>query len=284
METARAVGVRRPGWSVEVTKPAGQWSNGRITLHALRRLLARYLSTSVRTRHRLAVAYLAGDGIEIGALHNPLPLPKQARVRYVDRLSRDMLCRQYPELAQKSIVEPDIIDNGESLATIADESMDFIIANHFIEHCEDPIATMIAFFAKLRPHGVVYLAVPDKRFTFDQQRESTSIAHLQQDFSDGGVGSRTAHYLDFARYALLNGAATEREVAEWARQMIQVRYSIHFHVWTGDEFHEFLHWLGHEHLRHLEVVEARCNRGEGIFILRKVEPTRGGRYVPASVG
>lgn len=99
--------------------------------------------------------------------------------------------------------------------------MDFIIANHFIEHCEDPIATMIAFFAKLMPHGVVYLAVPDKRFTFDQQRESTSIAHLQQDFSDGGVGSRTAHYLDFARYALLNGAATEREVAEWARQMIK---------------------------------------------------------------
>ena len=34
--------------------------------------------------------------------------------------------------------------------------------------------------------------------------------------------------------------------------------------------------FGHEHLRHLEVVEARCNRGEGIFILRKVEPTRGG--------
>ena len=51
------------------------------------------------TREAIAAIYLAGDGIEIGALQAPLHLPSQARVRYVDRLAKDALYRHYPELA-----------------------------------------------------------------------------------------------------------------------------------------------------------------------------------------
>jgi hypothetical protein len=42
-------------------------------------------------REELAIRYLSGDGIEIGALHRPLWTPPGARVRYVDNVSREQL-------------------------------------------------------------------------------------------------------------------------------------------------------------------------------------------------
>ena len=49
-----------------------------------------------RARMRLARRFLHGEGLEIGALHLPLPVPRGARVRYVDRMDRDALVREYP--------------------------------------------------------------------------------------------------------------------------------------------------------------------------------------------
>jgi SAM-dependent methyltransferase len=234
-----------------------------------RRRLTALLSRRARTRYRLAKAYLSGSGIEIGALHNPLPVSDRAQVRYVDRLSLPDLRAQYPELANVEIVAPTIIDDGEKLSLIADGSLDFIIANHFIEHCEDPITTLICFLSKLKPGGIVYLAVPDKRFTFDRQRESTGRTHLRDDHADGGHNSRAGHYLDFARHSLLNGCGSDTEVEKLAGEIRRTNYSIHFHVWTHEEFLEFLRWLRMQYLPHLGIVEAISNRGEGIFILCK---------------
>src|SRR5437763_15908927 len=63
---------------------------------------------TVRRRVALARLYLRGEGIEIGALHNPLPLPRRAKARYVDRLSVADLRRQYPDLRDKPLVKVDI--------------------------------------------------------------------------------------------------------------------------------------------------------------------------------
>ena len=75
-------------------------------------------------RTRIAKRYLSGQGIEIGALHDPLPLPRSARVRYVDRLSVSELRAHYPELEQEPLVRVDIIHDGQRLTKIADASID----------------------------------------------------------------------------------------------------------------------------------------------------------------
>src|SRR6185436_2198523 len=123
-----------------------------------------------QTRTAIAAVFLRGDGIEIGALHQPLPVPALARVKYVDRMTAVELRRQYEELAGQPLVETDIIDNGEQLTTIGDRTQDFVIANHFLEHCQNPVQTFHNLFRVLKAGGVVYLAVPDKRFTFDVDR------------------------------------------------------------------------------------------------------------------
>ena len=46
------------------------------------------LATIHHTREAVAGIFLRGDGIEIGALHQPLRMPAAARVKYVDRMPK----------------------------------------------------------------------------------------------------------------------------------------------------------------------------------------------------
>lgn len=132
-----------------------------------RRLVTRFASRMrelVRLdRESIANAYLVGNGIEIGPLHNPLRVPPQARVQYVDRMPVAQLREQYPELHRDRLVSADIIDDGERLESVQDASQDFVIANHFLEHCQNPIETISNMLRVLKPGGVLYICIPDKR-------------------------------------------------------------------------------------------------------------------------
>lgn len=118
-------------------------------------------------RRRLAKEFLRGQGVEVGALNEPLQLPRGASVRYVDRMGVDDLRQEYPELKGLALTPVDVIDDGERLDSVAAESLDFIVANHFIEHTEDPIGTVARHLEKLREGGTQFMAVPDMRHTFD---------------------------------------------------------------------------------------------------------------------
>ena len=193
------------------------------------------------SREALATGYLSGEGLEIGALHSPTPVPAHARCRYVDRKPASELRREYQTLADLDLVEVDIVDDGELLATIPDESQAFVIANHFLEHCEDPIGTIGTHLRKLRPDGVLFYTVPDKRFTFDFRRPVTPLEHMIADHEEGPARSRREHYEE---WALLTPDVPEGQSLEdfeaWAaghaRDLEAEAASIHMHVWTQAEF------------------------------------------------
>ena len=145
------------------------------------------------SREFIAACHIRGDGIEVGALQAPLPLPPAARVKYVDRMANERLRAHYPELSGQPLVDVDVVDDGETLASFADASLDFVVANHFLEHCQDPIATFASFLRVLRPGGIVYAAVPDKRHTFTSDRATTTLEHLLRDHRDGPTTSRQTH-------------------------------------------------------------------------------------------
>jgi predicted SAM-dependent methyltransferase len=215
-------------------------------------------------RRELAKLYLAGEGIEIGALHQPLVVPPGAAVRYVDRHDVDDLRRHYPELEQLDLVTVDIVTDGEKLAGIEDESQDFVIANHFIEHTQDPISTIESHLRVLRPGGILYVAVPDKRHTFDIDRDVTPLGHLIRDRQDGPSWSRDQHYLEWARHV---DKASDPEAH--ARELESADYSIHFHVWTPDAFVELLDHARTVEELPFETVELVPNGFEFIAVMRR---------------
>ena len=113
----------------------------------------------------------------------------------------------------------------------------FIIANHVIEHFEDPIGFLKALPRALNPGGRVLLIAPNKRFTFDQGRDLTPFDHLIDDHQGGAQRNRAPHYAEWvARVDGLIGEAAEARV----KQLEEEDFSIHFHVWDENTFVNFV--------------------------------------------
>ena len=230
-------------------------------------------------RAAFANGYLSGEGIEIGALHQPLATPPQAHVHYLDRMTTPDLRREYPELAEYDLTEVDIVDDGEKLATVGAESQDFIIANHFLEHTEDPVGTIETHLSKLKPGGVLFYAVPDKRFTFDFRREVTPIEHMVADHEEGPERSRGEHFREWSRFVLEHerpeGAGEEweeQQVEAVAQQLEAQNYSIHMHVWTQAEFLRLIFTLRERAAEGFDLEAAARVGIEFVVVLRKAGP------------
>ena len=170
--------------------------------------------------------------------------PPHARSRYVDRMSVDDLRREYPELADWDLTEVDVVDDGELLATIPEEIQDFIVANHFLEHIRGPDRHDRTHLGKLKPGGVLFYAVPDKRYTFDFRRPVTPLEHMVADHEQGPERSRRRTLRRVVppgrsttrRPGHARSEAFEEWVAAEARELEGAKYSIHMHVWTQAEF------------------------------------------------
>lgn len=200
-----------------------------------RRVGPLWLDNPDALRDILARKFLAGAGQEIGALNKPQALPRTARACYVDHLPLAELRAHYPNL--RRLVPVHVVDDGESLRTVADGSQDFLIANHFLEHTQNPIGTVRRFLEVLRPGGILFLAVPDKRGTFDVDRPLTTLEHLRRDDAEGPAWSYLDHVPEFVHLAVkARGAEAEAMVEHFVR----TNYSIHFHVWDHDSLWAFL--------------------------------------------
>ena len=225
------------------------------------------LTALMQVRRDIAFKYLSGNGIEVGALHAPLEVPDNVKVYYVDRMSVSELRKQYPELNGTNLIEADIVDNGETLSSIADNSWDFVIANHMIEHCQNPIGALENFLRVLKPGGIVYMGVPDKRYIFDVDRPMTSLDHLIRDYKEGPEWSKVSHYEEYVR---LVEKFPQEQVFARQQALINIDYSIHFHVWTSETFSELLFYC-QKHLGLGFTIELfQQNSIEIVMVLRKI--------------
>jgi SAM-dependent methyltransferase len=218
------------------------------------------------TRRRVSRRYLRGSGLEIGALHSPMSVKRGVRVRHTDRLRTIDLRLEYPEWDHLPFVDVDLIDDGERLDRVDDESQDFVIASHMLEHCENPLGTLRQHLTKLKPGGVLFYIVPDRRGGFDVERPLTSFEHIVRDDQEGPAWSRWDHYLEFSRLANKSPAD---EVETIAKQMMEANSSIHFHVWEDSTFREFLVRSREILDESFDIEHFEMNHAEIISVLRK---------------
>lgn len=184
-----------------------------------RRLIARWLPAKVETPRPsrrevlLSLFDATGRGLEIGASFNPL-LPKKDgyNVEVLDHLSAEELVKKY---AGASSVDPtriepvDYVSHGASLFdAIGEEArFDYIVASHVIEHTVDLLGFLNDCERLLRPRGVVVLAVPDKRFSFDVLRPLTSTGDVLQRHLDKQPRHSLGALFDEVAYNSLRGGA-----------------------------------------------------------------------------
>lgn len=191
-------------------------------------------------------------------------VPKGARVVQVDRQPVESFANRVPE--GSTLVKVDVFAMIEDLEPFKDESQDFVIANHVVEHSENPILAIESMLRVLKPGGILFLTLPDKRFTFDVERPRHDFAHVLRDYREGPTVSRTQHYQEAGQfYEGLSGALLE----DWVSQNEANGSDIHFHVWTQADMFEMLSRLQIE-LGFPFDLEAMSKTGlEAIFVLKK---------------
>lgn len=211
--------------------------------------------------------YLQGRGIEIGGLWKKFKVRSDAKVWYVDRLSTKDLAKHYSEI-QTEIVAPDVVADGESLPL---RGLDFIIASHVLEHLPLPLKALRSWYDALRSGGALLLKIPDKRFTFDHQRERTPLKHLIDEYEDPNRMDVRAHYADWVEH--VNGKKLHSpEFEEELGSLMNENYSIHYHAWIDRDIREIIEYTRNEwHLEWRPVVfwNAHFYRKETVTILRK---------------
>jgi len=222
-------------------------------------------------RWGISYATLSGNGIEIGAMDLPLRVKKGVRVKYLDRISKADSAKIFPDI-QNSLVDVDIIGNGETLEVVQSESQDFVIGNHFIEHTENPVATIKNMLRVVRPGGKIFMAIPDKRFTFDEKREITPVSHFIKDYEEGPKWSEHGHYFDFVKHTDHGIGKSDVEIEEVIKNLKEKNWSIHYHVWDHQAMIDMFCMIKNHFGFAFEIevaVAPRKGGNESVFVLRK---------------
>ena len=158
-------------------------------------------NSSLKMRE-IAASQLNGYGIEVGAGSTPFPIPLHCHVRYVDRLTYEELQKElYPGQRLENLIKPDLITDLETLEGIENNSLDFIVACHVIEHTRNPLGALKKAYQKLKVGGILVLVVPDKEKTFDKDRELTSLEHTILDYNNPSKKRDKEHYFEFYQMA-----------------------------------------------------------------------------------
>lgn len=213
---------------------------------------ARLQSYELRDWRKYFSDQLQGKGLEIGPLHRPMLRHSGMDVDYIDRCTVAELREHYPELNELPLVEPTIIGDAETMQGIPDQQYDFLISAHVIEHMKNPLGSLAQWCRVVKPGGLLYLIVPDKRATFDKKRVRTTVSHMILDYQNPSSERDFEHYLDYAIH--VHDKSGDAAILE-AKRLIETDYSIHFHVFLPSDIIELLQWFS-LNVHPLEIVEG----------------------------
>ncbi len=222
-----------------------------------------YLNTFVNKRYRLretwgkrseiADFYCKGKGIEIGASAYPIKIcSKESKVSYIDCIDRNRTS-DLKTVKKLSYVHIDIIDEMEELSHIKNNSLDFIIHCHVLEHCKNPIGAIKTHLAKLKKNGILFVTIPNKNYIFDKNRPLTKWEHFIADDERNQEGYSNAdmdHFREYLRVSTNYKGDIEKEI----ERLLKDDYRPHFHVWDFDSFYDFLLRVN-ERLNNAFVIE-----------------------------
>ena len=185
----------------------------------------------------IATSRLFGVGIEFGAGTMPVAVPLDCRVLFADAFSQSQLSERSYAAQGNDFVILSYVTGLEEMQGVGDESLDFIIAAHVIEHLRNPLLALRRAYEKLKPGGSLVLFVPDKQLTFDKAREVTLLQHIIADYENQSDARDFLHYVEFYSKAFVTPI---EQIYERVRDAVKTGGDVHFHTWTYESFQEMI--------------------------------------------
>jgi hypothetical protein len=244
-----------------------------------------------------------GLGIEIGPLDNPIvvrdDLSEGCEILYADHLTTEELKEKYRKDASidlTRLVEVDLINAlGDYSSELDGRLVDYVVASHVVEHVPNPILWLQMLFKVIRPGGFVFLVVPDKRFTFDFQRPTTTLGEMLESFLSEKKRPSVRDVFDHHSAAVMidgsrvwNGILRKEELIPLASTEDALKYAqevhsngvyrdVHVSIFTPLSFFAIIEGLIKTQLLMLEVTEfndTSANDIEFFVCLKKPEDSR----------
>ncbi len=244
--------------------------------------------TQFRREHLLKYIDLSSKGLEIGPYGSPTVFKSEGDISYLDFKPREQLIAEASSGEEiEAIPEIDYLVASNDYRRYVLDTFDYIIANHVIEHVPDMIRWLTNITEMLNPNGILFMAIPDKRFTFDKYRQSTRLSHILNDFYEQAQTISQEHLLEQIIYydrtylgepivltERLDRARIEK-VLEDGIQPWMIGY--HCHIFQSetalDTVFKPLIMMGYINLDIIDYIPAAgINYGEMMLILKKVGP------------
>jgi SAM-dependent methyltransferase len=222
---------------------------------------------------------LHGHGVEFGPGCKPLKLgPFVSSIRYCDAHDRAGFRELFPEVGGLVEQFPDPIDfrlhfdREPFVDRIGRGSLDFVVANHLLEHLVNPIRFLEQCYEVLAPDGLLFLGLPDKRCIFDRDRRRTPLSDLLARYEAGAKEVSDEQIAEFVNQVdrpaePLRPGDAERS-AEFAWHRIR---SIHVNVWVLDDVLELFTYLGRRMGMPWALYDGAIGEGEFLLLFRKTD-------------
>lgn len=140
-------------------------------------------------------------GLEIGPYDRPIVHKTHGPVKYLDYYSADELrAKKAGGRVPEEVVDLDYVMQGKGIGEVVTEKFDYVVASHVIEHVPNIIGWLHELSGILVDGGRIFLAVPDKRFTFDVARPLSTTGQIIQNHKDGKAQPSYGDVFDVHRY------------------------------------------------------------------------------------
>jgi ubiquinone/menaquinone biosynthesis C-methylase UbiE len=147
------------------------------------------------------------------------------------------------------------IAEATDLKQVQDQSYDFLLSCHSLEHTANPVKALFEWNRVLRTGGMLVLVLPNKQYTFDINRPITKMDHLVEDYQHGVDETDTTHFneiLNFHDVSKDPGLKSKEDLEERLQKNIQYR-SAHHHVFDFDLIKQMMEYCGFSVVHQQEV-------------------------------
>ena len=185
-------------------------------------------------------------GLEIGGPSDTFNWEKMPLYRSIRRLDNCNFSAQNAWTHQANGIERpkgnDFIADGSGLTSVPDDTYDFVLSCHNLEHLANPVKALKEWQRVTRPGGALILVVPNYRYTFDHRRTPTKVEHMLRDYDLGTPESDMTHLEEILKkhdLSLDPGAGSFEAFRERSRKNFENR-CLHHHVFNKSNMRRLL--------------------------------------------
>ena len=159
------------------------------------------------------------------------------------------------------------IGDATDLSFIADQEYDFVISSHVIEHIANPIKAINEWKRILKDQGLLLVICPHKEGTFDHLRQTTTLAHLINDYEKNIAEDDLSHLdeiLSFHDLSMDPPAGTREQFSLRSKDNFHNR-GLHHHVFTTELVIQLFDFLN------IEILDVKTCLPNNILIGGRID-------------